>query len=37
MAYKILIIDDDKDLSFIISETLKKYIEYKLMNWMNEK
>ncbi len=25
MAYKILIVDDDKDLSFIISETLKKY------------
>ena len=25
MAYKILSVDDDKDLSFIISETLKKY------------
>ena len=25
MAYKILIVDDDKDLSFIISDTLKKY------------
>ncbi|MBQ6782625.1 MAG: response regulator transcription factor [Acholeplasmatales bacterium] len=25
MAYKILIVDDDKDLNFIISETLKKY------------
>ena len=25
MAYKILIVDDDKDLSFIISEILKKY------------
>ena len=25
MAYKILIVDDDTDLSFIISETLKKY------------
>jgi DNA-binding response OmpR family regulator len=25
MSYKILIVDDDKDLSFIISETLSKY------------
>ncbi len=25
MDYKVLLIDDDKDLSFIISETVSKY------------